>query len=69
LIYQIFRFWVSFNINLLGAFLAFSSLGSGSGKRTQKPLGAHQEKILIAMKENTAVSIVQTELQAVYSVS
>jgi hypothetical protein len=39
------RFSKSFNFNLLGAFLAFSSLGAGSGKRTQKPLGAHQEKI------------------------
>jgi hypothetical protein len=27
------------------------------GKQTQKPLGAHQERILIAMKENTAVMI------------
>jgi hypothetical protein len=39
------------------AFLAFSSLGAGLDKRTQKPLGAHQEKISIAMKENTAVAI------------
>jgi hypothetical protein len=39
------RFRVSFNFNLLDAFLAFSSLGAGSGKRTRKPLGAHQEKI------------------------
>jgi hypothetical protein len=31
-----------FNLNLLGVFLAFSSLGAGSGKRTQKPFGAHQ---------------------------
>jgi hypothetical protein len=51
------RFRVSFNFNLIGAFLAFSSLGAGSGKRTQKPLGAHQEKISIAMKENTVVLI------------
>jgi hypothetical protein len=50
-------------------FLAFSSLGAGSGKRTQKPLGAHQEMILIAIKENTAVLIVQTKLQTVYSIS
>ncbi len=35
------------NLILLGAFLAFSSLGAGSGKRMQKPLGAHQEKISI----------------------
>jgi hypothetical protein len=34
---------VSFHLILLGAFLAFSSLGAGSGKRTRKPLGAHQE--------------------------
>jgi hypothetical protein len=32
---------------LLGAFLAFSSLSAGSGKRTRKPLGAHQENYLI----------------------
>jgi hypothetical protein len=30
---------------LLGAFLAFSFFGAGSGKGTRKPLGAHQEKI------------------------
>jgi hypothetical protein len=42
---------------------------AGLGKWTQKPLGAHQEKILIAIKENTAVSIVQTKLRTVYSVS
>ncbi len=48
----VLRFRVSFNFNLLGAFLAFSSLGAGLSKRTQKPLGAHQERILIAMKEN-----------------
>ncbi len=34
-----------------------SSLGAGSVKQTRKPLGAHQERILIAMKENTAVAI------------
>ncbi len=56
------RFRVSFNFTLLGAFLAFSSLGAGSSKRTQKPLGAHQERISIAIKENTVFSIVQTEL-------
>jgi hypothetical protein len=33
---------------LLGVFLAFSSLGAGLGKRTQKPLGAHQQRILMA---------------------
>jgi hypothetical protein len=63
------RFRSLFNLILLGASLAFSSLGAGSGKRMQKPLGAHQERISIAIKENTAVSIVQTELQTVYSVS
>jgi hypothetical protein len=42
------RFWSLLILFLLGAFLAFSSLGAGSGKRTQKPLGAHQEKISIA---------------------
>jgi hypothetical protein len=50
-------------------FLLFSSLGAGLGKRTQKPLDAHQEKILIAMKENAAVAIVQTKLQTIYSLS
>jgi hypothetical protein len=34
---------VSFNLILLGAFLALSSLGADSGKRTRKPLDAHQE--------------------------
>jgi hypothetical protein len=38
------RFRVSFYFNLLSAFLASSSLGPGSGKRTQKPLGAHQRE-------------------------
>ncbi len=42
------RFRKSFNLILFGAFLAFSSLGAGSGKRTRKRLGAHQEKISIA---------------------
>jgi hypothetical protein len=51
------------------SFSLLALLGAGSGKRTRKPLGAHQEKTLIAIKENTAVSIVQTELQTVYSVS
>ncbi len=39
---------------LLGAFLAFSSLGAGSDERTRTPLGAHQQRILIAIKDNTA---------------
>jgi hypothetical protein len=43
-----------------------SSLGAGLGKLTQKPLGAHQEIILIAMKENTAFFLLQTELQTVH---
>ncbi len=63
------RFRVSLILILLGAFLVFSSLGAGSGKRTRKPLGGHQEKILIAIKENTAVLIVQTKLRTVYIVS
>jgi hypothetical protein len=50
-------FRISLILILLGAFLAFSSLDAGSGKQMQKPLGAHQERILIAMKENTAVLI------------
>jgi hypothetical protein len=29
---------------LLGAFLAFSSLGAGSNERTRTPLGAHQQR-------------------------
>jgi hypothetical protein len=29
---------------LLGAFLAFSSLGAGSDERTRTPLGAHQRR-------------------------
>jgi hypothetical protein len=29
---------------LLGAFLAFSSLGAGLDERTQTPLGAHQRR-------------------------
>ncbi len=37
-----------FNLLLLGAFLVFSSLGAGSGKRTRKPPCAHQENFLIA---------------------
>jgi hypothetical protein len=48
--------FIIFNFTF-GAFLAFSSLGPCLGKRTQKPLGAHQERILIAMKESTAVLI------------
>jgi hypothetical protein len=68
-VHKISRFRVSFNI-IFCAFLAFSSLGAGLvGKRTRKPLGAHQEKILIAIKENTAVLIVQTKLQTVYNIS
>jgi hypothetical protein len=57
------RFRVSLILILLdGAFLVFSSLGAGLGKRTGKPLiGAHQGKILIAIKENTALLIVQTK--------
>jgi hypothetical protein len=36
------RFRSLFYLILLGVFLAFSSLGAGSSKRTQTPLGAHQ---------------------------
>jgi hypothetical protein len=39
------RFRKSLILILIGAFLAFSSLGAGSGKWTQKPLGAHQENL------------------------
>jgi hypothetical protein len=38
-------------------FLPSNSLGAGLGKRTRKLLGAHQERISIALKENTAVLI------------
>jgi hypothetical protein len=34
-----------------------SSLGTGSSKRTRKPLGAHQGRISIAMKENRAFAV------------
>jgi hypothetical protein len=54
--YHTFRV-LGFLLYLLGALLAFNSLGAGLGKRTQKPLGAHQERILITIKENMAVSI------------
>jgi hypothetical protein len=40
-------------------FLLSSSLGAGLDKRTQKPLGAHQERTSIAMKENRAVCDLQ----------
>jgi hypothetical protein len=48
---------LGFLLILISAFLAFSSLGAGSGKQTRKLLGANQETFLIAMKENTAVAI------------
>jgi hypothetical protein len=35
---------VSFDLILLGVFLAYSSLGAGSNERTQTPLGAHQRR-------------------------
>jgi hypothetical protein len=54
-----------FNL-LLVPFLLSSSLGAGSGKRTRKPLRAHQERILVAMKENTAVFLLQTKLRFLY---
>jgi hypothetical protein len=57
--HPVLRFRVSFDFNLLGAFLAFSSFSAGLGKRRRKPLGAHQERISIAMKENTAVCDLQ----------
>jgi hypothetical protein len=43
-----------------------SSLGAGFCKWTQRPLGAHQERISMAMKENTAVFDLQTKSQTVY---
>jgi hypothetical protein len=47
-------------------FLLSSSLGAGSGKRTQKPLGANQERFLISMKENAAVLQFTTKLRFLY---
>jgi hypothetical protein len=35
---------VSFDLILLGVFLAFSSLGAGLNERTRTPLGAHQQR-------------------------
>jgi hypothetical protein len=56
--------FVNFNSLLVPQSLS-SSLGAGLlGKRTQKPLVAHQERILVAMKENTF--ILQTKLRTVY---
>jgi hypothetical protein len=46
--------------------LLSSFLGAGSGKRMQKPLGAHQERILVAMKENTVVFLLQTKFRFLY---
>jgi hypothetical protein len=65
-IYSIFKFKINHMFCVLG-FLEFtlvpfslsSSLGAGSGKRAQKPLGVHQGIILILMKENTAVCNLQ----------
>jgi hypothetical protein len=54
-IFRVFR--VSFILIYSAPFSLSSSLRAGLSKRTQKPLGAHQERILIAMKENTAVLI------------
>ncbi len=59
----IFAFFKDSFCFYVGAFLAFSSLGAGLGKLTQKPLGAHQERILFAMKENTAVLIYRTNYE------
>jgi hypothetical protein len=55
------------NFHLLPVhFSLSSSLGAASGKRTQKLLGAHQERILVAMKESTAVYVLQTRLRFLY---
>jgi hypothetical protein len=53
----VLRFRVSFILIYSVPVSLSSCLGAGLGKRTQKLLGAHQERILIAMKENTTVSI------------
>jgi hypothetical protein len=45
----------------LAPFSFFCSLGAGSGKR-RKRLGAHQERISIAMKENTAVFAIYNQI-------
>ncbi len=39
---------------------------ASSGKRTQKSLGAHKERILVTMKENKAIFILHTELRFLY---
>ncbi len=65
-----FRFRVFFFLNLiLVPFSLPGSLGVGSCKQTQKPLGAHQERISIAMKEDTAVFVLQTKLGQPFLVS
>jgi hypothetical protein len=53
-------------ILILAPFSLSSSLGAGSGKRAQKPLGAHQKRVLVAMKEKTAVFVLQTKLRFLY---
>ncbi len=57
MIFYFSRFRVSLILIYSVPFLLSSSLGAGSGKRMQELLGAHQERISITMKENTAVSI------------
>jgi hypothetical protein len=49
-----------------GAFLAFSSLGAGSGKRTQKPLGAHQDRFFDRNEGEHGCIVLQTKLRTVY---
>jgi hypothetical protein len=59
--------FLNFNL-LLVSFSLSSSLGAGSGKWTQKPLGGHWERILVAMKDNTDVFcfVLQTKLRFLY---
>jgi hypothetical protein len=45
-------------------FSPLSSLGAGSDERTQTPLGAHQKRILIAIKDNMAFD--RTDLRFLY---
>jgi hypothetical protein len=42
-------------------------LGSRMMCTKRKPLGAHEERILVAMKENMAVFVLQTKSQTVYA--
>jgi hypothetical protein len=53
-------------LSYFGAFLASSFLGASSGKRMQKPLGAHHKDSMIVVKENTAVCVLKTKVRLLY---